>query len=523
MNEEWRACGGRSADRQRSSSAACDVDDVEHAARPTVVRLSDPRATDVSLVGAKAANLALARAAGLPTLPGAVLTTAWTGRSIDDAVAAWRAVSDDGRVPVVVRSSSTGEDGDASSMAGVFESILDVSGEAAVARRRRGGPRVRRPGPPRRPRRCRDGRARAADARRRVGRRAVRCRSADRAPRPDGRRRRPGRPGRARVRRDRRLDGRPRPPWPRRRGPLHRRRAASSGRRAAPPGPPRPGRRPGVRRPAGHRVGRRRDGALHLLQARPITTLPPTSGTVFGPGPIAETFPDPLATLEQALWLDPLRDGLREALLLTGTSPARTVRASELVVAVDGLAAADLALLGVDAPRRGLLRRFDPRPPARRLRAAWRVGRLRSALPALATDLVGQVDADLGAVPAPDELTRRAAARRARQRPAHARQPARSRGARRPAHPVGRSRHRHRRVAGVRRHRRTRRDGLSLDELVALHPVVLALVPPRIGGDGGLAELVAAARSTPPRRRAMPTPRRSPGRRCACGSAGSRS
>ena len=69
------------------------------------------------------------------------------------------------------------------------------------------------------------------------------------------------------------------------------------------------------------------------------------------------------------------------------------------MIAVDGFAAADLALLGVDTPRRGLLRRFDPRPPARRLRAAWRVGRLRAALPALATDLVDQVDADLAAVP----------------------------------------------------------------------------------------------------------------------------
>ena len=235
------------------------------------------------------------------------------------------------------------------------------------------------------------------------------------------------------------------------------------------------------------------DGALHLLQARPITTLPPTSGTVFGPGPIAETFPDPLATLEQALWLDPLRDGLREALLLTGTSPARTVRASKLVVAVDGFAAADLALLGVDGRRRGLLRRFDPRPPARRLRAAWRVGRLRSALPALATDLVGHVDADLAAVPAPGELSDEqllAVLVNGRRTLV--------------------SLHGHEALVGLLipsaaaatvtgaslafdAISRTRRDSLSLDELVALHPVVLALVPPRIGGDAGLGELVAAA------------------------------
>ena len=42
---------------------------------------------------------------------------------------------------------------------------------------------------------------------------------------------------------------------------------------------------------------------------------------------------------------------------------------------------------------------------------------------------------------------------------------------------------------------RTRRDGLTVDELVATHPVVLALVPPRIGGDSGLADLVAASTS----------------------------
>ena len=42
---------------------------------------------------------------------------------------------------------------------------------------------------------------------------------------------------------------------------------------------------------------------------------------------------------------------------------------------------------------------------ARRLRAAWRVGRLRSALPDLAIDLVEHVDADLAAVPALETLS----------------------------------------------------------------------------------------------------------------------
>ena len=40
---------------------------------PAVVELDDPRAVDPALVGAKAANLARARSAGLPALPGVVL------------------------------------------------------------------------------------------------------------------------------------------------------------------------------------------------------------------------------------------------------------------------------------------------------------------------------------------------------------------------------------------------------------------------------------------------------------------
>ena len=43
---------------------------------------------------------------------------------------------------------------------------------------------------------------------------------------------------------------------------------------------------------------------------------------------------------------------------------------------IDGWAVADLGHLGVAPVRHKLLRRLDPRPPARRLRAAWRTGRL---------------------------------------------------------------------------------------------------------------------------------------------------
>ena len=98
--------------------------------RPVVVDLRDREATSLDLVGAKAASLARSAAAGLPVLPGFVLTTALdsvaiTGEAVRQA---WRAMSDDGRIALVVRSSATKEDGETSSMAGLFVSRLDVRG-----------------------------------------------------------------------------------------------------------------------------------------------------------------------------------------------------------------------------------------------------------------------------------------------------------------------------------------------------------------------------------------------------------
>jgi pyruvate,water dikinase len=222
-------------------------------------------------------------------------------------------------------------------------------------------------------------------------------------------------------------------------------------------------------------------GTLRLLQARPITALAPRSGIVLGPGPVAETFPEPLARLEQDLWLDPLRDGLREALRLAGTSPAKALERSPLVVAIEGSAAVDLELLGVDRDAGGFLRKLDPRPPARRLRAAWRVGRLRAAFSDLAADVVRQVDADLAAVPALGGLGNHEllAVLRNGQR-------------------ALRSLHGHEALAGVLVPDATaggvtgaslalsavaqaRAEGVALCDLVERDPVVLALVPPRIG------------------------------------------
>jgi pyruvate,water dikinase len=234
------------------------------------------------------------------------------------------------------------------------------------------------------------------------------------------------------------------------------------------------------------------DDALHLLQARPITTLPPSTGIVFGPGPVAESFPDALSPLEQDLWLDPMRDGLREALRLAGATPPNVLRRSPLLIAVDGIAAVDLAALGADGRRGGLWRKLDPRPPARRLRAAWRVGRLRSALPELALDLVDRVDAELAAVPALNELDDRdllAVLRNGRRALV--------------------SLHGHEALAGLlipaadaatvtgsslalAAAARARAEGIAPEELVEQEPVVLALVPPRIG-PSALLEVLAGA------------------------------
>ena len=223
------------------------------------------------------------------------------------------------------------------------------------------------------------------------------------------------------------------------------------------------------------------DGSVVLLQARPITTLVPSTGLVFGPGPVAESFPEPLATLEQDLWLEPLRDGLREALLLTGIGAPKAISKSPLVVAVDGMAAADLAAIGADTEAGGLFRRIDPRPPARRLRAAWRVGRLRHALPQLAADLVHEVDADLLDVPELDDLSN----------------PQLLAVLRNGRHALV-SVHGHEALAGLlipeasaatvtgaslalSALAQARAEGVSLCDLVERDPVVLALVPPRIG------------------------------------------
>ena len=446
-------------------------------------------ADDAAATGAKAAALARASAAGLPVLRGFVVTTDATralhGRLASAAVppdirAAWEELSHGGRRRLVVRSSSTIEDQSGSSMAGRFTSVIDVDGWPgfleAIEEVLRSGDAVAGTGP----------RAPMAvlvqpwlDAvvggvlfgvdpvNGRTDRMVVAVGSGAPGPLVSGE-----------VAGDRyELDPTGRV----------RHHATGSGGAAL----------PARRRRAVAALGSRAallfggpqdvewaidgSGALWLLQSRPVTTevagVP--SGPVLGPGPVAETFPDPLSPLEEDLWVPPLRRALRTVFELVGTAAEAAVEASPLVVTVDGRVAVDLELFGDGDLPRSRARALDPRPPARRLRASWRVGRLRAALPGLAEDLLARTDAELLAVPPLDDLTdRQLLALLGR---------------------VGEALeavHGHEVLLGLLVTRRAprftgasvalrvlanaRASGLTDEEVAARHPVVLALVPPHV-------------------------------------------
>ncbi|MCX4810275.1 hypothetical protein OG601_06530 [Streptomyces sp. NBC_01239] len=105
-----------------------DARETEGAYRPaTTVPLGQLTAEQSRFAGSKAANLARAARAGLPVLPGFVISE---GASEDPAGLrrAWQDLSDSGTLPLVVRSSSPQEDTQQSSLAGQFASVLDVLG-----------------------------------------------------------------------------------------------------------------------------------------------------------------------------------------------------------------------------------------------------------------------------------------------------------------------------------------------------------------------------------------------------------
>lgn len=453
---------------------------------PTLVPLHHACALDPQLAGNKAAALATAARLRLPVLPGAVLTTEAPAAALLAgappaelravlAEAADALAGDRGRL--VVRSSSPLEDTTTSAMAGAFTSVLDVAPEdvldavVEVLRSGAGGPMAvllqpmldaRRGGvlfglDPVTGRRDRlvvesvDGGPAELVAGRVTAARAVltqRGRLVE-ASGPEGR-----------------LDRRTR------------RALASLAATAA---------RALGTGPQDIEWAVDGDGRTWLLQSRPVTAAarPVGRGPLLGPGPLAETLPGPLSPLEADLWAEPLREAVVAAVAAVGVVPAAALRSSPVVTLVGGRPAADLELLGVAPGRRGVVARLDPRPPAHRLVAAWRVGRLRRALPLLSRSIVEGVDAELAAVPDlggldDEELTRLLGRTREALRSvtghevlAGLLEPAGEGGATGAA-------------AALSSLARGRAAGLDDDALVAAAPEVLALVAPALGGPGAL-------------------------------------
>ncbi len=457
---------------------------------PTIVWLDDATASDRWLTGAKAANLADSRRRGLPVLDGFVLTTLGTSQLNDrerllssgvdnPVIQAWDRISRSGTRALAVRSSSVVEDSTTSSMAGRFVSVLHVAGweafvdavfevvASAATTEIADAPMAVLVQPM---------------AAARLGgvmfgldpltgdRRSLRISVVEGLPdqivsgTATGTQIVTTRRGRLRS-----VAG----PLPATLGARHRRRLARLAAVAA--------RVFGGPQDIEWLIDL--DGELRLLQSRPITAsaLPAEHSHPLGPGPVAETFPNPLHPLERDLWEPPLEDGIREALRLSGAVSRRAL-ANRFVVDVGGRVAVDLEALGVVKPRRSFLWRLDPRPPSRHLVAAWRIGRLRAALPLIAHDLIGEVDDDLAAVPAPAELGDHQLLTvldnaQITLRALHSyevlsgffleqRRTATSGAA-----------------VALSTLERARREGLTSDaDIIARYPVVLALLPPEIGG-----------------------------------------
>ncbi|MES5822855.1 PEP/pyruvate-binding domain-containing protein [Streptomyces sp. RG80] len=392
--DERHGEGARDGDRPRGEVALGLVDAPALAAVP----LDRPGAAVPGSAGSKAANLARAAGAGLPVLPGFVIPHHGGG----DPVAlrrAWDELSEGGSRPLVVRSSSPQEDTEESSLAGQFASVLDVRGwrDFLTAVRTVLDSAARPDGStapmavlvqPMLAARVGGVMFGADPVEGRSDRMLV---SAVRGG-PDSlvSGEQAGTDyllsGRGRLLRTEPAEG----------GALLTRselvRLARLARRA----------RRIFGGPQDIEFGFDADGRLWLFQSRPITAMaarPPHGARLLGPGPVAETLPEQLAPLEEDLWVAPMTRGLAAALDIGGSAPRRLLRTVPVVTTVGGRAAADLRLLGAVGPRHRWLALLNPAPGARKLGAAWRVGRLSAALPGLATDLMADVDRRLAEIP----------------------------------------------------------------------------------------------------------------------------
>jgi len=370
---------------------------------PAVRWLTSAAARDRDVVGAKAANLANAADHGLPIVEGFAVPVTEVAAHGDMPPAgiedAWARLSVQGRLPLVVRSSAPNEDGDATSMAGVFESVVDVVGWVAfvrayarVVRSAGGGDMavlVQRHLDPEL-----SGVLFGVDP---VSGRTDRIVIAAVAGGPQllvsgavqGRRTSLDRAGRVRE-----VDGDPDPVL----GSAERLRLLALARRA----------RTVFGGPQDIEwaiVDRR----LVLLQSRPVTaTARRGEGPLLGPGPIAETFPQALSPLEQELWIPPLQQATRHVLTLTGAASKRRLRRSELVTVIEAQAVADLELFGDVRPRSRARALLDPRPHLRHLAVSWQVGRLRGALATLSGQVLDDIDHELAALSPVADLDDRA-------------------------------------------------------------------------------------------------------------------
>jgi rifampicin phosphotransferase len=383
------------------------------------VRLDEPSARDAASCGAKAASLAVACGAGLPVVPGFVVTTAAYRRYLDaeravseDVAAAlrpaWTALSTDGTVPLVVRSSSTIEDVAASSMAGRFRSVLDVRGWTAfldalasvfasadeVGESAGPSPIAALVQPFVVPR-CGGVLFGVDPVSGDAGRLVVEAVAGG----PDSLV--SGRSGAQHYEASQRgrvltIDHRP----------YHRLSMRHNGVRLLSDRDMRALARLAAR--AGRVFGGPQDiewafdsrASLLLLQSRPVTaigTAASASGPVLGPGPVAETFPDPLNPLEIDMWVTPLRGATIAALGETRAVARCRLDSSPVITTVHGRVAADLELFGYARTRRpwDLL---DPRPSLRRLAASWHVGQTRAVLPTRTDALVREVDGRLAGI-----------------------------------------------------------------------------------------------------------------------------